>query len=309
MPIGSKTWLQESVRSAEETIVKLSADRTLLRLTLLALNLALSPTPAGTQLARASSADGLRSGACPAQVLRTSLLLTQQADLALSQGKKQLAAWLYLEAGDATRSQRITAEIETELSTIPIPLSQGKRLTVGNRTAVYEFEDADLIVKTGGHGHTPESEVAAYRLDQLLGLNRVPVTVLRELKDGSSSIQASVHRRLHFARSPEASHHVDRRDLDFFDYWIANPDRTSNRNVLVLTQDGGREAWIDHGLAFGGKIDQIRLPVQRPSESLLQKFKSLQESEISGAVKGLLDESQTRELLQRRDFLLQRFGL
>ena len=94
-------------------------------------------------------------------------------------------------------------------------------------------------------------EVAAYRLDQLLGFGFgfVPVTVLREGPYGPGSLQQYIEydpRHHYFAFSP-----AERRRLAgvaLFDLLVNNADRKGSH--VLFAQDSRKLHAIDHGLCF-----------------------------------------------------------
>jgi uncharacterized repeat protein (TIGR03843 family) len=94
-------------------------------------------------------------------------------------------------------------------------------------------------------------EVAAYHLSEVLGLDLVPPTVLRDGPFGEGSVQWFVdvdHRQHYFTIHEErADLHDTLRGIALFDLVANNTDRKSG-HVLI---DGDDHIWgIDHGLCF-----------------------------------------------------------
>lgn len=94
-------------------------------------------------------------------------------------------------------------------------------------------------------GSLARREVAAYRLDQLLGFNRVPPTALIDGPYGMGSVQQWV-------RSTDGTEIVSysklqRQQMAVLDYVMANTDRHWDN---YRTGPNGEVVAIDHGLAF-----------------------------------------------------------
>src|SRR5690606_31764907 len=119
-------------------------------------------------------------------------------------------------------------------------------------------------------------EIAAYRLDRLLGLDLVPVTVTRQYSGKSGSVQYFIARPSKWKSRKTSSR------LNYFDYLIANPDRNSRGNYLIFP---GRpyEIAVDHGKAFStdslySEIENLK-SITPPKEDF-QRLKKLEDDEI-----------------------------
>jgi hypothetical protein len=155
------------------------------------------------------------------------------------------------------------------------------------------------------------NNVAAYRLDRMLGLGMVPVTVVR--RDPHSGWEASFtwwvddvmmdereryEKKIH-TPDPEAWNHqmyVTR----LFDQLIYNFDR--NLGNLVIDKDW-RIWMIDHTRAFK-VFKQLRRPKDLGDTceaGLLAHLRALEKPALQEAMKDLLSESQIDGLLARRD--------
>ncbi|WP_413294274.1 hypothetical protein ACLSU7_04065 [Bdellovibrio sp. HCB185ZH] len=94
---------------------------------------------------------------------------------------------------------------------------------------------------------TAKSEVAAYNIDKYLGLNSVPVTVMKEYKGEVGTVQYRVKNLKD--QAPNEVFADDPDQLGFFDYLVANGDR---HGFNYLQKEDGKLVAIDHGLSFGG---------------------------------------------------------
>jgi hypothetical protein len=113
-------------------------------------------------------------------------------------------------------------------------------------------------------------ELAAHRLDRLLGFDLVPTTVARALgPEGVGALQEWVEGRRGGASQHRSSYYEipdrSRQQLAVLDYAIANPDRTVEN--LILRPDG-RPAAIDHGDAFPARAEDQRLSSDFVAERL-----------------------------------------
>jgi hypothetical protein len=184
---------------------------------------------------------------------------------------------------------------------------------------------------SGVHGGFLEGwrfEIAAYRLDKLIGLNMVPPTVEREFqgKKGALSFWApTAHSLLNVQEQnipipAEARVQVDKMKYltRAWDCLVANEDRTQ-QNVLYTSD--WRTILIDHSRAFrsgdeftsrlmfgrhGIKTfaDGRPILIRQLPRSFIEKIKALDYPSIREAVGPYLDDREIRAILKRRDLLL-----
>jgi hypothetical protein len=157
----------------------------------------------------------------------------------------------------------------------------------------------------GGFVDSYESEIAAYKLNRLLGQNSVPPVIRR--KGGSlqlwiekATTEAS---RLRAEEEPAdpVSFENQLKNMRIFDNLIANTDRNPG-NILI--DSSGKVWFIDHTRSFAGQED-LRYPdaVTGCDEVLWQRLRQVTDGEISAALKGYVG-SYMDSLLDRRQLLV-----
>jgi len=161
-----------------------------------------------------------------------------------------------------------------------------------------------------------EYELAAYKLDRLIGLDMVPVTVLRTIKGQRGALQfwvedsINVRKMLEQKLQPSGWCEVGPQYnlMNVFDILIHNSDRTQEN--ALFTKD-----WtlvlIDHTRAFGVDLrDPVRLYRGEPTvpPALAARLAKLDERMLTSALSPYLQRRQIAALLKRRDVLLQKYA-
>ncbi len=172
------------------------------------------------------------------------------------------------------------------------------------------------VEKVGDDGVTPidryQHEMAAYRLDRAIGLDMVPVTVLRNVDGLDGSLQEWVEG----AVDREAAEAYELRLFDsegarlqlsrgaVFDLLIGNPDRKPG-DILSLVR-GDKLYLIDHSKAFSVSTDVEWQVGQAESvdAEFLQAIGKLDRSLLIQELSELISEAQIDALLARRDKIL-----
>jgi hypothetical protein len=159
-----------------------------------------------------------------------------------------------------------------------------------------------------GYFESYKSEIAAYRLDRLLGLGMVPPTVERRVRDQVGSAQLWVE-RCSPARTKAGTQAPDPRAWNrqvhrqrVWDNLIANLDRNQG-NLLV--DDAWNLVLIDHSRAFTG-VGGAGFEMTRIDRPLYERLKTLTRQEIENSLAGLLLDG-PGPLLRRRDAIVAHF--
>jgi hypothetical protein len=156
------------------------------------------------------------------------------------------------------------------------------------------------------------TEIPAYELDKLLGLNMVPATVARTYNGVQGSLQAWVD--LGMSEAERLKKKISAPDLELwnrqmynvrvFDNLIFNTDRHAN-NIWV------RKDWtivlIDHSRSFR-PFAQLRTEndLRRFSRSLLAALEKLDRATLQAKMSQYLDRYQIDAILSRRDLIVAR---
>lgn len=200
-----------------------------------------------------------------------------------------------------TRPMRVTLELDgvTRMAVFKsIDIRKAGVTTFPDGTSEVDFQDSWV------------TEIAAYRLDRLIGLGLVPATVERKVEGRAGSLQWFVQTMMPEAERIEKkiappdvllwNQRMMRARL--FDQLIANVDRHLN-NILVTAEFEPR--LIDHSRSF--RINrELKNPELLPmfSRTLLASIRTLTKEGIQKAVGWYLTSGQVERLLQRRNAIL-----
>lgn len=161
---------------------------------------------------------------------------------------------------------------------------------------------------------TYKFNIAAYRLDKLLGLDMVPVSVEREVNGKPCSVTwwvddlqfSEAERRDRKIGAPANQFWVDQLNkVRVFDQLIHNTDRTQE-NLLI---DQNWKIWmIDHTRAFRTQKTLLRPDVLRRCDyNLLQGMRRLNLPGLMKELKPYLRNEEMTALLARRDLIVRFF--
>jgi hypothetical protein len=156
-----------------------------------------------------------------------------------------------------------------------------------------------------------KSEIAAYELDRLLGLDMVPVTVERRVGGELASVQLWVDGckllkdvdQKACPRPIEWAKQVCRQKV--FDNLVANIDRNAG-NLLV--DDEWNLILIDHSRAFASDRMPFEKEMTRIDRELFARLKALDEASLMKRVRPwVLGDASVRGILKRRDRIVADF--
>jgi hypothetical protein len=177
-----------------------------------------------------------------------------------------------------------------------VPSAAVKHLPMGQRSGFWEAH---------------KSEIAAYQLDRLLGLDMVPVSVERRVGSDLAAVVLWVEGCKHLKdvdqsacpRPIEWAKQVCRQKV--FDNLIANIDRNAG-NLLV---DG---EWnlvlIDHSRAFARDKMPFEKEMTRIDRAFFERLKALDEASVMKQVRPwVLGDGTARAILKRRDKIVAQF--
>ena len=157
------------------------------------------------------------------------------------------------------------------------------------------------------------NQVAAYELNRLLGMRRVPPTVLRKVDGKKGSVQFWIENACNERDRSESDLQptdpsaivLANHDMRVFDNLINNIDR----NWTNILYDSDWNLWyIDHTRAFGrdGELrDTKRL--QRICRPLWENLQSLDDSLVFKTLKPYMGKMEMKRLLDRRDKIIKHF--
>jgi hypothetical protein len=157
-------------------------------------------------------------------------------------------------------------------------------------------------------------DVAGYKLDRLLGLNLVPVSVERKHRGSSACftwwvddvLMLELDRIKKKLQPPDVQSWNEQMEIvRVFDQLIFNTDR----NLGNLVIDKKWRIWmIDHSRAFRISHD-IREPknLTRCDRALLEKMRGLTEAQLTGAMGEYVTKPEVQGILARRDKIVKHF--
>lgn len=155
--------------------------------------------------------------------------------------------------------------------------------------------------RPNGYWESYKSEIAAYELDKLLGLNMVPPAVEKRWKgDRGAAVQwvDGVRQWKAVENLPKPdSWNLEAIRMKMFDNLIGNSDRNAG-NFLV--DDGWNLVLIDHSRAFVND-SKLPFPMVRIDRRLWDRMLALDEAGLLAALNPWIDKTSVRAMLKRRD--------
>ena len=157
-------------------------------------------------------------------------------------------------------------------------------------------------------------DVAAYKLDRMLGLQMVPASVISEVEGDEGALSDWVENAINERDRLEENvpfggycKQAEQYRLRFvFDILIYNEDR--NLTNILWTKDDFMLKFIDHSLAFRStekRPKQYRKVTLLVSDLLRAHLQSLSEANLTEALSAYLHPRQIEAILARRDLILK----
>jgi hypothetical protein len=211
-------------------------------------------------------------------------------------------------------------QIHKVIGSTTFPMSLDLELNGKTGKALFKYSDKDrppgdrqgpeAADQKFGHGYL--YEVAAYRLDRMLGLGMVPVVVIRDVNTEGALIEwlsgaVSIKQLRDTGQELPDESWLDRQraGMNLFDALILNPDRHDSDQLIV--PGSATLHIIDHGQAFGCSPEVPESFTARSAslpDSVLKRLEKLTKELLKERLDGSLTDAEIVALLQRRDAIL-----
>lgn len=236
----------------------------------------------------------------------------------LAQHQYQEAAWAFRAQGDTTRANTILTALETVLKSKPDSLKPwgGKGIT---RPYLVFFPNNvwGLFKKTGSDtGGTVKNEVACYRIDRLLEIDLMSMTVLRDITlPNGETVSGSL---AYFIQNAQMADKLGLRTADqptkliFFDAIIANADRHTGN--WMRHDHTGKIFAIDHNRTFYHDLgwtwwDRVRSITDFQSISPYHdRLKNISDKTFKDALSDLITPTQYKAFQNARKTMIPYLG-
>ena len=244
----------------------------------------------------------MRRIASGALVLLASVSLSGQVAIPVPEAGKCSIIW----AGhEADIEQLLTSGKVGKLEDVPIGVTKPQRGNIEGTPVRFAWK-ALTPGYSKGFMESYKAEIAAYKLDRLLGMNMVPPIVERNLggKNGAAVLWVENTRGWSVEKPPQGPEPAWSKQLTrmkMFDLLIANIDR--NQGNLIYDSD-----WhlilIDHSRAFTGKKDLKGIaPLGRVDRELWEKMAALTLEDLDRGLDKWVGGNEKKAILLRRDLM------
>ena len=206
------------------------------------------------------------------------------------------------------------SEVEQMLATgkvlkiedVPIGVTKPQRATLDGESAMRFAWKPLTPGYSKGFMESYKAEIAAYKLDRMLGMNMVPPIVERNMngRNGAAVLWIENVRPWSVEKppqGPEPGWSIQLTRMKMFDLLIANIDR--NQGNLIYDSD-----WhlflIDHSRAFIGKKDLKGIaPLGRVDRELWNKMAALTIEDLDRGLEKWVGDKEKQAILTRRDLM------
>ena len=222
---------------------------------------------------------------------------------------------------DFMRTAEIVSIVEIDTGiTKPKRVSQAEGGLTND--GVFKYEDSDpgiesrkkYIPRRYNDSDRYVYDVAAYKLDRMLGWEMVPTAVLTVIEGDKGAlsdwVEKAINERDRLEKELPFEGYCKQQEqyrLRFvFDILIHNDDR--NLTNILWTKDDFMMKFIDHSLAFrstGRRPKQYRRVTLEVSDLLASRLKSLNKNNLSSELSEFLHPRQIEAILTRRDLILK----
>ncbi len=225
----------------------------------------------------------------------------------------QGALWNLIERGQHEAAQELEHRLAEVLQTAPLKNLSPIRVAPGfSASYVAKFSENIYAVLKETDPLLPDShlrETAAYRMDRLLGLNMIPLTVPRQIDGKNYSLQLFYPMEQKTLRGAESDLYLRAGDVILFDVLIANGDRAVHQGHNVIPAVDGRLVAIDHARTF--VPFEIKESPDKfsafftPTAEFKDNFMEVSDQAAQNTLKDFLPQ-ETIRAVQRRLLLLKR---
>ena len=202
-----------------------------------------------------------------------------------------------------------TAAIE-KVTDIPLGVTKPKRAFFAPGgiagSAALKYLPAGM---KSGYWEAYKSEIAAYKLDRILGMDMVPPTIERRVGSDVASLQLWVE-NCKLLKDRDQTHQPSGwarqvRRQRTFDNLIANIDRNAG-NLLV--DDEWNLVLIDHSRAFARSTMPFMKQMTMIDREFYERLKALDEETLMRELKPwVLSGGSLKDILKRRDKIIEQF--
>jgi hypothetical protein len=193
-----------------------------------------------------------------------------------------------------------------KIEDVPIGVTKPQRATLDGDSAMRFAWKPLTPGYSKGFMESYKAEIAAYKMDRMLGMNMVPPIVERNMngRNGAAVLWIENVRPWSVEKppqGPEPGWSIQLTRMKMFDLLIANIDR--NQGNLIYDSD-----WhlflIDHSRAFIGKKDLKGMaPLGRVDRDLWNKMAALTIEDLDRGLEKWVGDKEKQAILIRRDLM------